>query len=1529
MDTIRWLIVSVALFGLVAAAPVRAQNLVANPSFEQAGDEREGLAEQWSLSYNSAGEITLALDPREPAHGSVSQRLEVPEGGCRHPRVQQRVRVQPDTQYEFSCRARSDNGLARIWVSEKTWGSEFVNRAVPGDGEWHEFSARFRSAAAGAVWVTFLIHNPERQADRIWIDDVSLRAVAAPEPMPTNLAADCAYELFTPRSYGSSSPGDRRILTDGQWQGGYWTRPNTLAWRLLETQRANVMIDLGRTHDIGAVAIGAVYGRSAHPPRVDVYLGADPDSLVHAGTWDPGEKLPVAPDGAATELYRGPELNAAGRFVLFSMTQDHGSLVCITELLVHPADSAVRALRGDALNLREFVEAQDPLRHIPPVSMEVETPHFKWAPTLRGNPPRVLTIIPYVCSRDAVELNQRIGANQRVFALRAQPDLMGYFPTQDLLAELELEPDVIVMGGVQWDQLRPEAAERLLQTIEQGAGLVWINPAGLDEATGDLLESLPLGRVRVLDGDTADLPYPLLDDLGAGSLGELRRGEHGQGSIATLRYETPNPNWPTWGSSLFPELPPGTNAPGDFAYWELYCSLLCKLVVQAAFGAPDATIEALSATVRADGMLEASVQLGGSAGAVKLRAEMRDEFNRLVARARRDATDRSVTLELPGHFQTGHHLVTVWAEGDNRTVLDWCSAMVDVPGPLIASIKLSSARYERGDAIEATVACEGLRPGLRLVAELIDGYGGLTAVDAAEAAEAVSVRLNSSLCRSLASRLWVRLLDGERIIDEKALLVPTIRDVELSDHTVGIWATYGSYVGKRHWGYSMVEVQAPLLVDMAIAGTPNAYAMYDMRPAPENMHRIFFKGSEAYEQMNLCAPGFREDFLTAVRDRVAGAYNWGAYDYSIGDECGYTLRTDDHTLAAFRAWLAGKYATIGRLNDEWLSRFTSWDEVSFEYVENRVDGTIAPGLDHRRFSDHVFIDTLAAARAEIEAVDARNRVGISGTREPAHYIGFDWWKLANAVTHLAIYDGLQREAIRSFKKPGDMLTSFVGYDYADGNEVAARYFPWLEAFSGFQGISIYSANSGEVGGVIRPDLTLTNRAEWMTEEVSQLKSGIAKALLSSERPRPPIAMLYSQRSIHAATMLGLPAVDNMTAISEIIKDIGLQYDFVSSEQLEQGIAPERGYRLMVLPLAVSLSGAEASALTGFVNAGGRLLAVGPCGILNEHGRVLGGGSLDVLFGARSGAVLPAPPLEGDTGFSMSDLSLDVCVADPGLRATDAARVVPFHSGASPALLTRESGSGRATMLNFVLSGYRQFRPSGVAGETVDRLSADARTGENYQRLLDRLIRGAGIEATIRLEDTTGDPVRHVELVEFRAGELRYVGILPRYFGGRYSQSLAPRPVVESESRPASLLLSEGGHVYDVRTGSYIGETDRIDVKLTTGIARLYAIAPYRVRGVSLEAVPEVRAGRMLSVDVRVEVQAGEPAPHVVRVEFARPGEEAIKPHRRNVTTLDGGAAVSFAVPLNAPTGRWRLTATEIISGKTATREINVRNVGDG
>ena len=206
----------------------------------------------------------------------------------------------------------------------------------------------------------------------------------------------------------------------------------------------------------------------------------------------------------------------------------------------------------------------------------------------------------------------------------------------------------------------------------------------------------------------------------------------------------------------------------------------------------------MTASVGPDGAVTVAAQLRGQTDRCMVRAALRDEFNRPLRQARTTPDALTATLQLAGPLQTGPHLVTVWVTDADGAAYDWHSVLVDVPGPRIVSIEPSAARYERGQTVEASVACESLRAGLRLSAELVDTYGGVAARDAMDAADRVPVWLDSSLCRSW-PRVWVKLPSRDHNVDEKTPLVPTIHDSDCPSITS---------VSGRHTGHTCQAAQA-------------------------------------------------------------------------------------------------------------------------------------------------------------------------------------------------------------------------------------------------------------------------------------------------------------------------------------------------------------------------------------------------------------------------------------------------------------------------------------------------------------------------------------------------------------------------------------------------------------------------------------------------------------------------------------------------------------------------------------------------
>ena len=253
---------------------------------------------------------------------------------------------------------------------------------------------------------------------------------------------------------------------------------------------------------------------------------------------------------------------------------------------------------------------------------------------------------------------------------------------------------------------------------------------------------------------------------------------------------------------------------------------------------------------------------------------------------------------------------------------------------------------------------------------------------------------------------------------------------------------------------------------------------------------------------------------------------------------------------------------------------------------------------------------------------------------------------------------------------------------------------------------------------------------------------------------------------------------------------------------------------------------------------------------------------------------------------------------------------------------REIGRGEAVFLNFLWTGYRSFRSGGVGGEITHRVSADAETAGAYWRVMEELLAGTGIEppAVVTHE---GRPLRYIEQVVYRRGPITYLGLLPRYFGGRYARTEERILIAPEDYTPVDVAPTMSGFVYDVRARTGLGRVRSLQAKVTDGVALLYAVTPYEVTDLGLSAPATARAGDSLDVPVAVQASTGEPGDHVVHMRLLHPDGTEAAWARHNLLTRAGRGEWRPRLALKAAPGVWRVEARELISGRAAQAEITV------
>jgi hypothetical protein len=151
--------------------------------------------------------------------------------------------------------------------------------------------------------------------------------------------------------------------------------------------------------------------------------------------------------------------------------------------------------------------------------------------------------------------------------------------------------------------------------------------------------------------------------------------------------------------------------------------------------------------------------------------------------------------------------------------------------------------------------------------------------------------------------------------------------------------------------------------------------------------------------------------------------------------------------------------------------------------------------------------------------------------------------------------------------------------------------------------------------------------------------------------------------------------------------------------------------------------------------------------------------------------------------------------------------------------------------------------------------------------------------------------------------------------------------VKEELRPTSKAPA-GAALYDCTAEEFIGpmgSTRPIACDLSAGTARVLAVLPKKVKTIALAATQEVLAGEIVAYRVRFADEAGADVPAVVpfHVELARP-DGVVFQEGHGATERAGEFAGTFALPVNAPAGRWMLTVRSQLDGMTATLPVTVK-----
>ncbi len=1161
---------------------------------------------------------------------------------------------------------------------------------------------------------------------------------------------------------------------------------------------------------------------------------------------------------------------------------------------------------------------------------------FPWAADLPGGPIRTGIFCRRWCAWETMELARRLeidaehiyfdGAdrlvNPRAWPYAAQTGI-GPLPrgvaarkAADIATDESME--LFLVGGVQGAALPGVARTAILEQVAAGSGLLIVGNAGVLEGwpeellasedpqmTADILKAFPdLGRIPGFrEGDRGRVS----------GQPPIRSFRYGDGRVVHL-----NVNLNTYSS-----LVPRNDASEGLAAATDRCLAVAARCALAAAGRSMTTTpeDGETALLRVQDDLGRTLILGeyraeDLPGLPALPADRRYFIDRVI----RNATGQTVGLVSEAREPTVQNLIEDLAITPSVITHEPAVPMVKMPdgGTVECSATLLEAiegpaelRWEVRDAFDRVVA---------------------RAVSQTNGEQQASVTVNLPRPVTPCHVLDVALLqDGREIAFERRRFTMAM-DYPYDDFTALLW-TYagGDPILRRtdrmcyEWGADMCDLCH--MGGYSDAGAAREYevsARSGLRLIPYVTRIAGTATSDYVREPCLHDPerevAEREKLTTTCRQ--AAAYSPAAY--TLGDE-NYLFRGEfecchsEWSVAAFREWLERNYDTIEALNDAWATQYDDFGQVEPMILTEAAEQTesFAPWIDHKLFMDTAFAEAHRRYAGYVRAQDPGAKVGWDGLLSYGWRSGYDFSKLTDGLDLNETYtlQFLQGELYRSFKAD-DCLSGKWGNAVAD-NEAGWHAFPWDCLLAGDNSVWWWTSWGCDYVP-FNPDLSQSKFGRWFFEAVKETTSGPGRLLLAAGRQHSPIAVLYSQADMFAATIAG-QIVENQPwagdggflsehqTLLRAIRDLGYQYRHITPQQLEKGLSPD-DYRVLVLPQAVCISDRMAAAIERFVRDGGTVLADGRVGLLTGDGRLRDERPLDALLGVRSASGMDGFTAEMVTGpatitGAIGEVPLDLPevelgALEPALTADGATALGEVAD--VPIVCVNEVGRGRTVLLNLLVRDFEGRRRDDGPKPILEIIGAT--------------LWAAGVEPHASVTTTDGGRPVCVQQVIFGNGPARYLAL---------QQDILVRSDLTQQLR---ISLPEPAFVYDMRSGRQVGDgpTDSWEAEISRGNILVYALLPYEVVAVRPNVPAVAQRGATMELAIAVEVE-GRAADHVVRMDVYAPGSD--EPHRQysqNVMCAGGAGAADIPFALSDASGRWRLAFRDVASGVSAWRELVVR-----
>lgn len=656
----------------------------------------------------------------------------------------------------------------------------------------------------------------------------------------------------------------------------------------------------------------------------------------------------------------------------------------------------------------------------------------------------------------------------------------------------------------------------------------------------------------------------------------------------------------------------------------------------------------------------------------------------------------------------------------------------------------------------------------------------------------------------------------------------------------------------------------------------------------------------------------------------------GVFVYSLGDEDatkGACLALT--CLEAYRRYLKGIYGLLDALNRSWGTHFGTWEEVGLSKAGDNDEArsfrqrNYPRWFDRQAFKSYNFVQYALKYAEAYRRIDPQAKTGFEGA---GRFTGGDDIDLiVRDLGFWSPYPGTADEVIRSIAPRDFPRANWMGYA-KDADSLLRKY--WRMVTRGMDAVWWWRWEGiGKYHGWLAPDLRPYPAVRKLLSDTQIVRDGLGDLLLKSQMQDDGIAILYSYPSTFACRLdEGATFGDyekTHIAWQKAIRDLGLQFSYVTDRMMRLGEFDAERYKALILPRAEAIGDKEAAVIREFVEKGGLVIADLRPGIYDDHCKKRKQGVLDDLFGIRR--VWYAPSKE----FSAANGKENI-VIDPGIASTGGASAASM--GGAPVLVLRKMGKGAALFLNGDIPLLQDIGPAAVPDFFKEKSLGPAPLKK--EDLLGLILRKyAGIAPQIRVEDEDGAELHNVEITRWVNGGAEIFSLFRQ--GGHDVSGV--------------VKLRQRSYVYDLRNRQYLGNVKEFRTRVLANRASFFAVLKEPVPPAKLNlAAREVFCGRVARAEIslpgaeglhafRIRIDPPEPkgrptsGPFFPRTGYpVDPGKkEAKEPEWVSRVVLAGSKPVTFDVPIayNDPEGDYKITATELFSNISVSRELRVLRQG--